>query len=76
MSVIVDGKVKLTYEEYQLFPDDESIHELIYGEPSMAPAPDTNHQSVSRHIQFQLYRQFEETGLAQVFPPVHLIHLA
>ncbi|MFW6293488.1 MAG: hypothetical protein ACOC7V_14365 [Spirochaetota bacterium] len=52
MSVIVDGKIKLTYEEYRHFPDDGNTHELIDGEHFMAPAPGTNHQSVSRHIQF------------------------
>ncbi len=67
MSVIVDGKIKLTYEEYRHFPDDGNTHELIDGEHLMAPAPGTNHQSISRHIQFQLYRQLEETGIAQVF---------
>jgi Uma2 family endonuclease len=67
MSVIVDGKVKLTYQEYRHFPDDGNRHELIDGEHYMAPAPGTHHQSVSRHIQFQLYRQLEEQGLAQVY---------
>ena len=67
MSVIVDGKVKLTYEEYRHFPDDGNTHELIDGEHYMAPAPGTNHQSVSRHIQFQLYRRLEETGIAEVY---------
>lgn len=67
MSVIVDGKIKLTYEEYRHFPDDGNTHELIDGEHFMAPAPGTNHQSVSRHIQFQLYRQLEETGIALVY---------
>ena len=52
MSVRVDGKLKLTYDEYVLFPDDGNRHELIDGEHYMAPAPGTNHQSVSRHIQF------------------------
>ena len=66
MSVIVDGKLKLTYQEYRHFPDDGNRHELIDGEHYMAPAPGTNHQSVSRHIQFQLYRQLDEAGLAQV----------
>ena len=41
MSMIVDGKVKLTYEEYRLFPDDGNTHELIDGEHFMAPAPGT-----------------------------------
>ena len=67
MSVIVDGKVKLTYREFRHFPEDGNTHELIDGEHLMSPAPGTYHQSVSRHIQFQLYRQLEEKGLAQVF---------
>jgi Uma2 family endonuclease len=67
MSVIVDGKLKLTYNEYRLFPEDGNTHELIDGEHYMAPAPGTSHQSVSRHIQFQLYAQLEQAGEAQVF---------
>lgn len=67
MSVTVDGKIKLTYEEFRHFPEDGNRHELIDGEHVMAPAPGTNHQTVSRWIQFQLFRQIEETGLALVF---------
>ncbi|MBU8913108.1 MAG: Uma2 family endonuclease [Spirochaetales bacterium] len=67
MSVIVDGKVKLTYREYRHFPDDGKTHELIDGEHYVAPAPGTNHQSISRHIQFQLYQQLELTERAEVY---------
>ena len=67
MSVIVDGQVKLTYLEYRHFPDDGRTHELIDGEHYVAPAPGTNHQSISRHIQFQLYRQLELTERAEVY---------
>ena len=67
MSVIVDGKVKLTYQEYRHFPDDGLRHELIDGEHFVSPAPGTNHQSVSRHIQYQLYEQLELTGRAEVY---------
>jgi len=67
MSVIVDGRLKLTYNEYRLFPEDGNTHELIDGKHYMAPAPGTNHQSICRHIQFQLYRQLEQPGEAQVF---------
>jgi len=67
MSVIVDGKVKLTYREYRHFPDDGKTHELIDGEHYVAPAPGTNHQSISRHIQFQLYQQLELTERAEIY---------
>lgn len=67
MSVNVDGKLKLTYEEYRHFPDDGKRHELIDGEHYVAPAPGTNHQSLSRHIQFQLYEQLERAGRAEVY---------
>ena len=67
MSVNVDGKLKLTYEEYRHFPDDGKRHELIDGEHYVAPAPGTNHQSLSRHIQFQLYDQLERAGRAEVY---------
>jgi Uma2 family endonuclease len=73
MSVIVDGKLKLTYQEYRRFPDDGNTHELIDGEHVMAPAPGTNHQSVSRHIQFQLYAQLEQAGEAQIIGPPDLV---
>ncbi|MFW5745047.1 MAG: Uma2 family endonuclease, partial [Spirochaetota bacterium] len=67
MSMNVDGKLKLTYEEYRHFPDDGKRHELIDGEHYVAPAPGTNHQSLSRHIQFQLYEQLELAGRAEVY---------
>lgn len=67
MSVYVDGTVKLTYEEYRLFPDDGRRHEIIDGEHYVSPSPNTNHQSVSRHIQFALYEKLELSGRGQVF---------
>jgi len=62
-SVYVDGTVKLTYEEYRLFPDDGRRHEIIDGEHYVSSSPNTNHQSVSRHIQFALYEKIELSGL-------------
>lgn len=67
MSVIVDGKTRLTYEEYVHFPDDGQRHEIIHGEHYVSPSPSTDHQNASRHIQFALYDQIERTGLGQVF---------
>lgn len=67
MSVIVDGRTKLTYEEYRHFPDDGRRHEIIDGEHYVSPSPSSSHQNASRHIQFALYEQIEKSGVAQVF---------
>lgn len=38
--------VKLTYEDYVLFPDDGKRHEIIDGEHYVTPAPNTRHQAI------------------------------
>ena len=65
--VFINGQTKLTYNDYLGFPQDGKRHEIIDGEHFVTPAPDTYHQTVSRRIQFQLYRQIEETGLGEVY---------
>ena len=73
MSVIVDGRTKLTYDEYKHFPDDGQRHEIIDGVHYVSPVPGTDHQNASRHIQFALYRQIELAGRGQIFnAPVDL----
>jgi len=67
MAVIINSQTKLTYEDYELLPDDGKIHEIIDGEHYMSPAPGTYHQTISRRIQFQLYEQIEKKNLGQVF---------
>jgi Uma2 family endonuclease len=61
-----DTTPKLTYDDYLLLPDDGLRHEIIDGRHYMNPAPDTRHQKVSRHIQFQLYQQIELADLGEV----------
>src|SRR5947207_6378893 len=39
--------VKLTYDDFLLFPDDGMRHELIDGEHYVTPSPSTKHQTVS-----------------------------
>lgn len=58
--------VKLTYDEYVLFPNDGNRHEIIDGRHYMNAAPNPRHQAVSRHIQFQLYEQLELPGHGEV----------
>ncbi|MFW5788748.1 MAG: Uma2 family endonuclease [Spirochaetota bacterium] len=67
MGVIVDGQLKLTYQEYRHFPEDGRRHELIDGEHYVTPAPGTGHQAVSGRIFAQLFRGIEEAGLGRVF---------
>jgi Uma2 family endonuclease len=59
--------VKLTYADYVLFPDDGKRHEIIDGVHHVSASSNLYHQRVSRRIQFQLYRQVEETGRGEVF---------
>ncbi len=39
--------VKLTYDDFLLFPDDGMRHELIDGEHYATPSPNIKHQRVS-----------------------------
>jgi Uma2 family endonuclease len=75
MAIVVNRQTKLTYEDYVHFPDDGRIHELIDGDHYVSPAPGTDHQRVSRRIQFQLYEQLEKPGLAEVFNAPTDVHL-
>ena len=76
MSIVVDGKVKLTYEDYLRLPDDGLRHEIIDGEHHVSPSAVPYHQRVSRRIQFQLYRQIEETARGEVFNAPTDLHLS
>ena len=42
--------VKLTYDDFLLFPDDGQRHELIDGEHYVTPSPSTRHQRISRNL--------------------------
>ena len=58
---------KLTYADYERIPDDGLRHEIIDGEHCVSPAPYVDHQTISKHLQYQLYSQIELTGLGKVF---------
>jgi Uma2 family endonuclease len=42
----VNPGLKLTYDDFVLFPDDGKRHELIDGEHYVTPSPDTKHQAI------------------------------
>ena len=52
--------VKLTYDDFLLFPDDGKRHELIDGEHYVTPSPNTRHQQISGNI-YWLIRSYLET---------------
>lgn len=56
-----------TVDEYEHLPNDGMRYEILDGELAMTPAPSTEHQRISRHLQFLLYRALELTGRAEVF---------
>src|ERR671913_895361 len=52
--------VKLTYDDFLLFPDDGQRHELIDGEHYVTPSPASVHQRIVGNIHFRM-RQYLET---------------
>ena len=60
-------KVKFTYEDYLLFPDDGKRHELIDGEHYMTPAPSIKHQKVSGNLFGLLHAHLRRTNAGYVF---------
>jgi Uma2 family endonuclease len=59
--------VKLTYEDFVLFPDDGKRHELIDGEHYVTPSPNTRHQRISRDLLVIIATWLEEHPTGEVF---------
>jgi len=59
--------VKLTYDDFVLFPDDGRRHELIDGEHYVTPSPSTRHQSISGNLHFLLRSYIERAPNGRVF---------
>ncbi len=58
---------KLNYNDYVLIPNDGKRHELINGEHYMSPAPEINHQKISRNLEFVFHKYFMETNTGEIF---------
>ena len=68
--VSIDGDptgMKLTYDDFLLFPDDGKRHELIDGEHYVTPSPHTKHQRVSGNVYFLIRAWLEDHPLGQVY---------
>jgi Uma2 family endonuclease len=59
--------VKLTYEDFLLFPDDGKRHELIDGEHYVTASPNTKHQSVSGNLYWLLRSYLETHPIGRVY---------
>jgi len=59
--------VKLTYEDFLLFPDDGKRHELIDGEHCVTPAPILRHQLIVGNLTFLIRLYLETHPIGRAF---------
>jgi Uma2 family endonuclease len=59
--------VKLTYDDFLLFPDDGQRHELIDGEHYVTPSPNAAHQVIVGNLHFALRGHLEIHPAGQLF---------
>lgn len=60
-------RVKFTYEDYLLFPEDGKRHELIDGDHFMTPSPSTRHQRISLKLATAFAVFLKNNRLGEVF---------
>ena len=61
------SKTKLTYADYELFPDDGLRHEIIDGEHYVTVSPITRHQRISRELLYLIQAYLETHPIGEVF---------
>ena len=59
--------LKLTYDDFVLFPDDGKRHELIDGEHYVTPSPNTRHQEISISLVLLIGGWLETHPVGRVF---------
>jgi Uma2 family endonuclease len=59
--------VKLTYDDFVLFPDDGKRHELIDGEHYVTPSPNRKHQRISGNLHLLIGMWLEEHSFGQIY---------
>ena len=61
------SRIKLTYDDFVLFPDDGKRHELIDGEHYVTPSPVTKHQRIVVRLVTALGSFLENKPLGEIF---------
>ena len=61
------SSTKLTYADYELFPDDGLRHEIIDGEHYVTASPITRHQRISLRLLYLLQSYLETHAIGEVF---------
>jgi len=64
---ISNPALKLTYEDYERFPNDGKRHELIDGDHYVTPAPSRKHQYVSGRLHARLFSFVDERRIGHVY---------
>jgi Uma2 family endonuclease len=59
--------VKLTYDDFLLFPDDGKRHELIDGEHYVTPSPNVKHQRVSMNLVRAMLSYLDAHHVGEIF---------
>jgi Uma2 family endonuclease len=59
--------VKLTYDDFLLFPDDGNRHELIDGEHYVTPSPNPRHQRILGKLHLAIGNFLERHPIGEVF---------
>jgi Uma2 family endonuclease len=60
-------RIKLTYDDFVLFPDDGKRHELIDGEHYVTPSPNTRHQKISGRLYLMIGNWLEANQMGEVY---------
>ena len=60
-------RLKLTYDDYLLFPDDGKRHELIDGEHYVTPSPNLRHQAISGRLYLLIGTWLRDRSTGQIY---------
>jgi Uma2 family endonuclease len=61
------SSTKLTYADYELFPDDDLRHEIIDGEHYVTASPITRHQRISLNLLYSIQSYLETHPIGELF---------
>lgn len=62
----ITARKRMTYADYVKI-DDNNRYEILHGELCMVPAPSTDHQSVSRNLEFLIWNFVKKKGIGKIF---------